>query len=503
MNMKQWSISRLVSLSVVLLVGSLIFVSGLAMYNMLSVVNAERSYGQTFVPATRLATDFERQVLNARINFIYYVTIQKSGSLEQGTERYHNAELCQQELTSLVNRHEELGILRPGVVKLRDDLDEYSVALHTVVTTVQNGTTSGPVYDAQVKDWAARGGVMVDDAGNVENLAVKVNADSTVAMTEGLKSACKVYACLFSGGMPFLIFLMWKSVSKLNAVLHGSVSEMMEASVQIASAADQIAQTSQSQAQAASEQAAMIEETSSASTEINSMAARTTENSRATATLMAHWEETLGRTNQSLTEMVGAMERINGSSHKISKIIKVIDEISFQTNILALNAAVEAARAGEAGMGFAVVADEVRNLAQRCATAARDTTDLIEGSIQNSDEGRTKVEQVAVAIHAITSETLKVKALIDEISTGSVEQSLGIEQIDRAITQMEQTTQSSAANAEEGAAAAQQLNTQAASMMELVGRLRTMVGGVSGATGELRNGSHLRTLDRNLAHAEM
>jgi methyl-accepting chemotaxis protein/methyl-accepting chemotaxis protein-1 (serine sensor receptor) len=154
-------------------------------------------------------------------------------------------------------------------------------------------------------------------------------------------------------------------------------------------------------------------------------------------------------------------------------------------------------------MGFAVVADEVRNLAQRCATAARDTTDLIEGSIQNSDEGRTKVEQVAVAIHAITSETLKVKALIDEISTGSVEQSLGIEQIDRAITQMEQTTQSSAANAEEGAAAAQQLNTQAASMMELVGRLRTMVGGVSGATGELRNGSHLRTLDRNLAHAEM
>jgi methyl-accepting chemotaxis protein/methyl-accepting chemotaxis protein-1 (serine sensor receptor) len=312
-------------------------------------------------------------------------------------------------------------------------------------------------------------------------------------MTDSLKWACKVYAFLFAGGMPVLIFLMWKSVRKIKAVLHGSVSEMMEASVQIASAADQIARSSQWQSEAASEQAAMIEQTSSASTEINSMAVRTTENSRTTAALMAHSEETLGRTNQSLTEMVGAMERINGSSHKISKIIKVIDEISFQTNILALNAAVEAARAGEAGMGFAVVADEVRNLAQRCAQAARDTADLIEGSIQNSDEGRAKVDQVAVAIHAITSETLKIKALVDEISTGSGEQSLGIEQISRAITQMEQTTHSSAANAEEGAAAAQQLNAQAAAMKELVGRLRTMVGGESGATRELRNGSHLRT----------
>jgi hypothetical protein len=503
MNMKQWSISRLVSLGVVILVGALICVSGLAMYNMLNVVRTERSYGETFVPATRLATDFERQVLNARIYFIYFVTIQKPGSLEKGMERYHNAELCQQELMSLVNQHQELSDFRPGVAKLRDDLDQYSVALHAMETTVENGTTSGPVYDAQVKDWAARGGVMVDDAGNVENLAAKVNAGSTVSMTDGLKSACKMYACLFAGGMPFLIFLVWKSVRKLNAVLHGSVCEMMEASVQIASAADQIAQTSQSQAQAASEQAAMIEETSSASTEINSMAARTTENSRSTAALMEHSQETLGRTNQSLTEMVGAMERINGSSRKISKIIKVIDEISFQTNILALNAAVEAARAGEAGMGFAVVADEVRNLAQRCAMAARDTTDLIEGSIQNSDEGRTKVEQVAVAIHEVTSETMKIKALVDEISSGSVEQSLGIEQINRAIMQMEQTTQSSAAHAEQGAAAAEQLNAQAASMMELVGRLRTMVGGESAATGESRNGSHSPTLERDLAHAEM
>jgi methyl-accepting chemotaxis protein/methyl-accepting chemotaxis protein-1 (serine sensor receptor) len=183
------------------------------------------------------------------------------------------------------------------------------------------------------------------------------------------------------------------------------------------------------------------------------------------------------KANQSLAEMVGAMDGINASSQKISKIIKVIDEIAFQTNILALNAAVEAARAGEAGMGFAVVADEVRNLAQRCAQAAKDTADLIEESIQRSDGGRIKVDQVAVAIREITAESAKIKVLVDEINLGSIEQSSGIDQISRAITQMEQVTQGSAANAEQSAAAAQQLNAQAEHMTDVVEAKRALVDG--------------------------
>ena len=196
---------------------------------------------------------------------------------------------------------------------------------------------------------------------------------------------------------------------------------------------------------------------------------------------MARAQEGFEKTNQSLAEMVSAMDGINASSQKISKIIKVIDEIAFQTNILALNAAVEAARAGEAGMGFAVVADEVRNLAQRCAQAAKDTADLIEESIQRSDGGRVKVDQVAVAIRAITAESAKIKMLVDEINLGSVEQSSGIDQISRAITQMEQVTQSSAANAEESAAAAEELNAQAEHMKDVVGALRAMVDGAARA----------------------
>jgi methyl-accepting chemotaxis protein/methyl-accepting chemotaxis protein-1 (serine sensor receptor) len=266
-------------------------------------------------------------------------------------------------------------------------------------------------------------------------------------------------------------------IRQITSVLRNSVGELADSSVQIASAAQQVSSSSQSLAQGSSEQAATIEETSSVSTEINSMAQRNTENSHSTADLVTRSQDGFARTNQSLTEMVDAMDGINASSQKISKIIKVIDEIAFQTNILALNAAVEAARAGEAGMGFAVVADEVRNLAQRCAQAAKDTADLIEESIQRANGGKIKVDEVAVAIRAITEESSKIKVLVDEINLGSVEQSRGIDQITRSITQMEQVTQSNAANAEESAAAAEELNAQAEAMKEIVKTLHAMVDG--------------------------
>jgi methyl-accepting chemotaxis protein/methyl-accepting chemotaxis protein-1 (serine sensor receptor) len=266
-------------------------------------------------------------------------------------------------------------------------------------------------------------------------------------------------------------------VRQINALLRSSVVAMSESSVQIAAAANQVAASSQSLAQGVSEQAATIEETSSASSEINSMANRNTENSRTTAEMVTHSQQEFAEANASMEEMVVAMDDISSSSQKISKIIKVIDEIAFQTNILALNAAVEAARAGEAGMGFAVVADEVRNLAHRSAQAAKDTAGLIEESMNKSAGGRTKVDRVATAIRAITAESSKIKVLVDEINLGSVEQSRGIEQISRSITQMEQVTQASAASAEEGAAAAEELNAQAESMKEVVTRLRWMVDG--------------------------
>jgi methyl-accepting chemotaxis protein len=173
--------------------------------------------------------------------------------------------------------------------------------------------------------------------------------------------------------------------------------------------------------------------------------------------------------------MAVSMDEINASSDAISKIIRVIDEIAFQTNILALNAAVEAARAGEAGLGFAVVADEVRNLAQRCAQAAKDTAGMIEESISKSNDGKTKLDRVAKAVRSITESAGKAKTLVDEVKLGNEEQARGIEQIAKGITQMEQVTQSTAAQAEESAAASSELSTQAQAIGLVVLRIRALV----------------------------
>jgi methyl-accepting chemotaxis protein/methyl-accepting chemotaxis protein-1 (serine sensor receptor) len=294
------------------------------------------------------------------------------------------------------------------------------------------------------------------------------NAESSASSGFWLTGILLTLSCALCVAFAFVI-------RQITSLLRHSVIELTESAVQISSAAGQVSASSQSLAQGSSEQAATIEETSSVSTEINSMAQRNTENSHSTADMVTHSQDNFARTNQSLAEMVDAMNGIDASSQKISKIIKVIDEIAFQTNILALNAAVEAARAGEAGMGFAVVADEVRNLAQRCAQAAKDTAGLIEESIQRANGGKVKVDEVAVAIRAITEESAKIKVLVDEINLGSIEQSRGIDQIARSITQMEQVTQCNAANAEESAAAAEELNAQAEAMKDIVKALKAMV----------------------------
>ena len=291
-----------------------------------------------------------------------------------------------------------------------------------------------------------------------------------------------------------LLGVVWV-VRQINRDLRQTATELAEGAEQVASAASQVSSSSQSLAQGSSEQAASLEETSASSEEINSMARKNSENSRVAADLMTQSQHRFDQTNQSLDQSVVAMGEINTQSDKIAKIIKVIDEIAFQTNILALNAAVEAARAGEAGMGFAVVADEVRNLAQRCAQAAKDTSALIEESIAKSNDGKVKVDQVATAIRAITEEAGKVKTLVDEVNLGSQEQARGIEQIGKAITQMEQVTQKTAANAEESASAAEELNAQSETLKDIVERLTAMVGG-----GEATNG-HARQTHRRASAA--
>ena len=280
-----------------------------------------------------------------------------------------------------------------------------------------------------------------------------------------------LFSMIVGGGASVML------VGEINGVLRHSAGELSEGAEQIASAAEQVAWSSQRLAQGSSEQAASLEETSASTEEIAAMTRKNAENSQCAAELMSAVDRHVKDGNQTLEQMIQSMDQINSSSSRISKIIKVIDEIAFQTNILALNAAVEAARAGEAGMGFAVVADEVRNLAQRSAQAAKDTAALIEESIATSKDGSGKLNQVADVIRQITESAAKVKSLVDEVSLGSQEQSRGIDQISKAIAQMSQVTQSAAASAEESASASEELSAQSSAMREVVAELRALVSG--------------------------
>ncbi len=269
------------------------------------------------------------------------------------------------------------------------------------------------------------------------------------------------------------VFLL---VRQASSSLRRLAARMSENAEEVANAASQVSGAGHSLAQGASEQAASLEETSASTDEIASITRKNADNALQVAGLTQQSEQGAGEVNQTLDRMVEKMKEIGASSNKIARIIKVIDEIAFQTNILALNAAVEAARAGEAGLGFAVVADEVRNLAQRCAQAARDTAGLIEESIETSRDGNTRLDQMAGAVRAMTGNSVLVKSLVDEVNLGSQEQARGMDQIARAVLQMQTVTQKNAAAAQQSASAGTELNAHADALRALVLEMRDMVG---------------------------
>jgi methyl-accepting chemotaxis protein len=205
-------------------------------------------------------------------------------------------------------------------------------------------------------------------------------------------------------------------------------------------------------------------------------------------TLMKEITQVVEESNTAMGKLTISMRDISSASEETSKIIKTIDEIAFQTNLLALNAAVEAARAGEAGAGFAVVADEVRNLAIRAAEAAKNTANLIEGTIKKIKEGTEQVNKAGDAFQLVATSTGKMGELVGEVAAASSEQAQGIDQVNKAVAEMDKVVQQNAANAEESAAASEELNAQAEQMKSYVTDLVAVVGGKGkkASSGRLR-----------------
>jgi methyl-accepting chemotaxis protein len=261
---------------------------------------------------------------------------------------------------------------------------------------------------------------------------------------------------------------MAKALNRAVEMLNTTLQEVADSAANASSSSQQLAAAAEAIASGAQEQAASLEETSASLEEITAAVRQSADNANQASQLANSSKDSAEQGQEVVSKAINAMSEINASSAKISDIISTIDEIAFQTNLLAVNAAVEAARAGDEGRGFAVVASEVRSLAQRSALAAKEIKVLIQDSLHKVDSGSGLVNRSGETLQGIVGSVKRVTDIVGEIAAASGEQSTGIEQVNTAMTQMDQVTQSNSAQTEELSATAEALSEQAAHLLELV-----------------------------------
>ena len=476
--MKNWTIGKRIVLGFVLVIGGSAFFGIFAAWRLTVVQQSQAVLVQQVMPSVEQIHGVRSLIQESHATLLWHIL--SSSSAKRKT--------IEQTLDELTQRTDRAVTAYQATIRNAKQRESFEATVATL-NDYSSIREKVMVYSREEREAEAYNTFEASLVPALAKLLAAINADVAINRTDSHTLSEESVATLQATRLGISVLLLagvltgtiiaFVIVRTIGQTMRQSLGQLTDGAQQLVSAAGQVSGSAQALSQGATEQAASLEETSASMEEMASMTRKTAENATQAASIVGEVSHQVSDSDSALVEMMSSMTSIKESSNKVAKIIKTIDEIAFQTNILALNAAVEAARAGEAGMGFAVVADEVRNLAQRSAQAAKDTAGLIEESIVRSQEGAGKVDRVVSAIGVITHSVSRMRGIVDEVHEASRQQAQGIDQVSQALGQMEKVTQSTAATAEEGAAASEELYAQAEASMMIVRRLEQLVGGVT------------------------